>query len=200
LSASAQLLRLGSFVSRASSNADLFVERTGTNPAIALLSAQPDSVAFGTLSDDPFLIATNNIARITIGAGGGVNVNGDFGVSGIKNFVEDHPTDPTKSIYYASMEGPEAGTYVRGSAILVKGVAIIELPEHFGMVTDEKDLTVQLTPRGEWLQAYVVEVTPRKLVLRERNGKSGRIDYRVEGVRKGYTDYQVIRSKSPDGK
>ena len=163
---------------------------------MAFLSAQPNLVAFGTLSADPFSIATNNVTRILIGAAGGVAVQGDFSATGTKNFVEDHPTDPDKSIYYAAMEGGEAGTYVRGTAMLVNGKAVINLPEHFGMVTAGEGLTVQLTPRGEWIQAYVVEVTPHKLVLRARNGKSGRIDYRVEGVRKGYADYQVIRSKS----
>ncbi len=36
--------------------------------------------------------------------------------SGSKNFVEPHPTDPSKEIRYASLEGREVGTYFRGTA------------------------------------------------------------------------------------
>ena len=34
----------------------------------------------------------------------------------LKNFIEPHPNDPTKEIYYASLEGPEAAMYMSGTA------------------------------------------------------------------------------------
>jgi len=128
------------------------------------------------------------------------NIRGDLIVrnleaTGTKNFVQPHPTDPTKEIVYVSLEGPEAGTYIRGTAELVDGEAVIELPEHFGLVTSDEGLTVQLTPLGGWLQLYVVERSPRRLVVREANGKDGRFDYLVQGVRRGYEGHQVIRDK-----
>jgi len=112
-----------------------------------------------------------------------------------KEFVADHPTDPTKSIVYVSLEGPEDGTYIRGTAQLQNGEAVIELPEHFGLVTNDEGLTVQLTPLGEWLQLYVVEKSAKRIVVREANRKSGQFDYLVMGVRKGYEHHQVIQPK-----
>lgn len=73
-------------------------------------------------------------------------LNRDLRVRGVKFFIEQHPTDPTKEIAYAALEGPEAGTYIRGSAELKDGQAVIALPEHFALVTSEEGLTVQLTP------------------------------------------------------
>jgi hypothetical protein len=124
-----------------------------------------------------------------------VTDDGDIIKTGTVSFVEAHPTDISKEIVYASLEGPEAGTYIRGTAQLVNGEAVIELPEHFGFVTAEEGLTVQLTPLGEWLQLYVVEKSTLRLVVREAQGKSGRFDYLVQGIRKGYENYQVIRNK-----
>lgn len=126
---------------------------------------------------------------------GNVQVNGNFSATGTKNFVQAHPTDPTREIVYVALEGGEAGTYVRGSGQLVHGKAVIALPEHFGLVTETSGLTVQLTSRGEWLQLYVVELDTTQLVVRETQGKSGAFDYLIHGVRSGYEQYEVIRSK-----
>jgi len=49
----------------------------------------------------------------------------------------------------APLEGPEAGTYFRGRARFSHGMARIEAPESFRLVTDEKSLTVQITPIGQ---------------------------------------------------
>jgi hypothetical protein len=112
-----------------------------------------------------------------------------------KEFVADHPTDPTKSIVYVSLEGPEDGIYIRGTAQLQDGGAVIELPEHFRLIASEERLTVQLTPLGEWLQLYVVEKSPKRIIVHEANGKSGQFDYLVMGIRKGYENHQVIQLK-----
>jgi len=129
--------------------------------------------------------------------GQGIHVIGNITATGSKGFTQPHPNDPTKEIVYAAIEGPEAATYVRGSAELVDGEAVVELPEHFGLVTGDAGLTVSLTPLGEWLQLYVAEKTPARLVVREGSGKSGRFDYLIQGVRKGYEDYEVIRDRRP---
>jgi len=122
---------------------------------------------------------------------------GYLDVRGVKRFIQDHPNDPTQQIAYVSLEGPEAGTYIRGTAELVNGEAIVTLPEHFSMVTSEEGLTVQLTPVGEWLHLYVLEKSTTKLVIREAQGKSGKFDYLVQGVRKGYENYQPVEEKPP---
>jgi len=127
---------------------------------------------------------------------GSLTVTGNLTASGTKNFVQEHPEDPTKEIVYVALEGPEAGTYVRGSAELRHGEATVELPDHFGLVTNTEGLTVQLTPVGQPLVLYVVEQSPTRLVVREGSGRSGRFHYLVQGVRKGYENHQVIRSRA----
>jgi hypothetical protein len=126
---------------------------------------------------------------------GDVLVTGDLQVTGVKNFVQDHPIDPTKQIVYTALEGGEARTYTCGTAQLQSGKALIELPEHFGLVTEQAGLTIHLTPRDQWLQLYVVELDPRQSVVREAQGKSGKFDYLIHGKRKGYQHLQVIRTK-----
>jgi len=126
---------------------------------------------------------------------GNVEVQGNLSATGIKPFVQAHPTDPTREIVYIALEGGEAGTYVRGSGQLQSGKAVLALPEHFGLVTETPGLTVQLTPRSEWLQLYVVELDTAQLVVREAQGKSGTFDYLIQGVRRGYEQHEVIRTK-----
>jgi len=126
---------------------------------------------------------------------GPVQVNGNFSATGTKNFVQAHPTNPNQEIVYVALEGGEAGTYVRGSGQLESGKAVLALPEHFGLVTASEGLSIQLTPRGEWLQLYVVELDTAQLIVREAQGKSGRFDYFICGVRRGYEQHEVFRTK-----
>jgi len=130
---------------------------------------------------------------------GNLFVEGLIGASGLKTFVEPHPTDPTKEIVYVCLEGGEAGTYYRGTATLANGEATITLPDHFGFVTGTEGLTVQLTPKGGWAALYVVSVTPTQLVVKEANGGTGNVsfDYMVNGLRKGFENHQVIQDKEP---
>src|SRR6266567_2882659 len=126
---------------------------------------------------------------------GDVQVTGNLSATGTKPFVQAHPTDPDKEIVYIALEGGEAGTYMRGSGQLESGKAVLSLPEHFGLVTASEGLTVQLTPRGQWLQLYVVELDTAQLVVREAQGKSGTFDYLIQGVRRGFEKHEVIRTK-----
>jgi len=158
----------------------------------------PD-VQFGSLNPSITWVSLYNPAgrfQMNVVAASG-SFGGNLNVYGVKRFIESHPSDPHKQIAYVSLEGPEAGTYIRGTAELVNGEAIVTLPEHFSMVTSEEGLTVQLTPVGEWLQLYVLEKSTTKLVIREAQGKSGKFDYLVQGVRKGYENYQPVEEKPP---
>ena len=58
------------------------------------------------------------------------------------------PEDPKRSIHFAALEGPEVGTYYRGTAKLSGGETVVELPEYFSKLTEDRGLTVQLTPVG----------------------------------------------------
>jgi predicted acyltransferase (DUF342 family) len=124
-----------------------------------------------------------------------LDVFGDLTVFGIKFFAQPHPMDSTKVITYAALEGPEAGTYVRGTAQLVDGEVMIELPESFRLVTSEEGLTAQITPLEECNGLYVVEKTPERIVVKElmSGSSNARFDYLIQGVRKGYEDFEPIR-------
>ncbi|MEM4284512.1 MAG: hypothetical protein QXS96_08515 [Candidatus Caldarchaeum sp.] len=128
--------------------------------------------------------------------------NGDLQVAGKKQFVQNHPYDPDKEIVYVSLEGPEVGVYIRGTGQLRNGEAIIRLPEHFSLVTNEQGLTVHLTPLGEWLQLYVVEKSTKRIVVREAQGQErpvrlSRYGY-PEGLRRspGHPSQKIATKKS----
>ena len=127
----------------------------------------------------------------------GIYVDGNIYKSGAVSFVEDHPTDPTKEIVYVCLEGGETGTYTRGSAQLINGAAVVQLPEHFSMVTSSEGLTVQVTPTSECKGLYVVSKSPTEFVVKELNGgtSDATFDYLVNGIRHNYEDFQPIRDK-----
>jgi hypothetical protein len=108
------------------------------------------------------------------------------------------PTDPSKIIEYSVLEGGEAGTYYRGTAQLLGGTAIVLLPEHFSLVTEEESLTVQVTPRADCNGLFVAEITTTSIIVKELQGGTSNIqfDYMINGIRKGYSDYQVVRDSA----
>ncbi len=113
-----------------------------------------------------------------------------------KNFRVPDPDDPTRDIWYASIEGPEAAMYVRGTAQLVSGRARIELPDYFRKLADEQDMTVQLTPRsGESKGLAAVRVSLDGIeVVELHNGRGNyAFDWEVKAVRKEHRDFQVYR-------
>jgi hypothetical protein len=115
-----------------------------------------------------------------------------------KNFRVPNPRDPGTEIWYASLEGPEAAAYIRGTAHLAGGTAQIELPEHFQDVALAEGMTVQVSPRSAAsLGLAVVEVSPAQFTVRELMGGEGdyAFDWEVMAVRAGHADYQVIRPR-----
>jgi len=135
----------------------------------------------------------NEQAGIYVNSSGQGVVYGD-----IKNFRTQSPTNPNEEIWYASLEGPEAGAYVRGTATLRNGSATVTFPEHFQSIASEEGMTVQLTPRDASSEGMaVVSRSAEGFEVRElRNGKgSYEFDWEVKAVRKGFEDYQVVRPK-----
>lgn len=124
---------------------------------------------------------------------GSLEIAGNLTVAGKKSFVAIDPADPASRIHYVSLEGPEAGTYYRGSASTWEGEARIDLPEHFARVTAPDGLTVQLTPTGEWSRLYVVEKTPQRLVVRSADGAEVEFDFLIQGVRREHRDHRVVQ-------
>lgn len=159
-------------------------------PDLALGTVEPPNLSRLTLTVMEFERATGRV-QITKD----LRIGGNLRVEGAKFFVQRHPNDPTKEITFAALEGPEVGVYIRGEAELKEGQAVVELPEEFTLVTAAKGLTVQLTPVGQWLQLYVVELSPQRLVVREAQGKDGQFFYLIQGLRKGYEGFQAIQRR-----
>ena len=186
-------------ISVAHTNVLLFSENG--MPRLAMTTGGPlyangDIFANGTMWADGFSSGgTADVSYINAESITAMNLE----VSGTKHFVQPHPTDPTREIVYTCLEGPEAGTYVRGSAEMVNGKAVITLPDNFGMVTSTKGLTVQLTPRGTWLELYVTTATVAQVTVAEAQGRSGPFDYLVQGMRLGYENQPVIRERRTTG-
>jgi hypothetical protein len=165
----------------------------------------------GVISTDPlsqlqingpstFTQPINAPVQVGVGPGGAgaLHVVGNITATGAKLFVQDHPTDPTKEIRYIALEAGEAGTYVRGTAALIEGEAVIDLPEHFALVTGEEGLTAQITPRGPvQSMLYIKRITPLQLIVKASNPADGeaQFDYQVNGVRLGFENHRPIVDK-----
>jgi len=165
----------------------------------------------GVISTDPasqlmingpstFSQPMNAPVQIGVGPGGAgaLHVVGNITATGAKLFVQDDPTDPTREIRYIALEAGEAGTYTRGTARLVDGVAVIDLPEHFSLVTGPNNLTAQITPRGRvQSMLYIESVTPTRLIVRASNPADRHVafDYLVNGVRLGFENHRPIVEK-----
>ena len=114
----------------------------------------------------------------------------------VKHFVVPHPGDPSMDIVYASIEGPEAAMYVRGTGRLVNGRATIELPQHFTALAASEGITVILTPLSAdtYGLAAVSKSTARIEVRELKNGVGAfDFDWEVKAVRQAHQDYQVVR-------
>lgn len=123
----------------------------------------------------------------------GVYSFGNMGASGTKTFVEPHPADPTKVIRYVSLEGPEAGTYFRGTAVVRRGIAEIDVPESFRIVTDDEGLTVHVTPAGE-AQTWIQSADLNQIVIGA--SRDVVVHYIVHGVRRAHKDWQAVADGS----
>ncbi|MEK6372659.1 MAG: hypothetical protein AABO58_08180 [Acidobacteriota bacterium] len=173
----------------ANATTPVFIQHYGSTHA-----TKANFFEIGQANAAPMTFLTNSVERMRIDSGGAVTISGNLTVTGVKNFAMVDPGDSKKAIYYAALEGPEAGTYFRGTAKTVNGEAVIELPGSFARVTERERMTVQLTAVGSWSQVYVAEKSPERLVIRvAKDSPDLEFDYLVQGVRKGYLDYVVER-------
>ncbi len=138
----------------------------------------------------------NSLAGIGIGSDGLATIT-----ASLKNFRIEHPNDPTKSIWYACIEGPEAAAYERGTAQLENGEVFIPFPEHFSVIINPSTMTVNLTPRyADTYGLAVIEQTAEGILVKELKGGTGNFafDWEVKAVRKGFEDFKVIRDRATD--
>jgi hypothetical protein len=120
----------------------------------------------------------------------GVFAGGNYGSTGAKMFVEPHPTDASKVIRYIALEGPEAGTYFRGRGKFQNGLATIDVPEDFRMVTDPEGLSIQVTPIGELATVAVIRIDLEGILVKA--SRNVEFFYTVNGVRKTHRDLKPI--------
>ncbi len=148
-------------------------------------------VTFSTLDTEGSLACSATIAVCGLG---------NLSISGSKSFVEPHPTDATRVIKYVSLEGPEAGTYFRGTARVRGGKAVITVPESFRLVTSNDGLTVQLTPVGSLARMAVEQQDLQQVVVISDHDVT--FHYTVQGIRRGFEDFDAMPEDStfqPEG-
>lgn len=162
-------------------------------------------------NDKAYFYAGNNGTESTIPLVGILTTDGTTPVAGmyldnndkgvvygdVKSFRVPNPNQPGTDIVYASLEGPEAAAYIRGTAHLVNGRATITFPDHFKAVATLPGMTVQLTPNSaDSLGLAVVSKSLDGVEVRELMQGTGSydFDYLVTAVRQGYENYEVIRS------
>jgi hypothetical protein len=98
--------------------------------------------------------------------GSELRITGDVVVDGKiraneKSFDIVHPTKEGYRLRYGSLEGPENGVYVRGRT----RSNIIELPDYWVNLIDEKSITVNLTPIGSYAQYFVQDIKDNKIFI-----------------------------------
>jgi hypothetical protein len=134
--------------------------------------------------------ATDGVGVRGTGTTYGVYCAGNFAATGSKAFVQPHPSDPTKEIHFACLEGNESGTYFRGKIRLSGGNARIDVPEEFRLVSEPEGLTVQLTPVGHvavWIESYDLE---HVTIAGESDVE---VHYTVNGVRRGFSRLELVQ-------
>lgn len=118
-----------------------------------------------------------------------------------KNFVQNYPGRDDLEIVYTTLEGDEATVFTRGHGRLTGGEARVALGETFALVANpDLGLSAHLTPRGEWVDLYVTELTPTELVVRSRDPQASdtAFDFIAFGLRLGYEDQPVVRPRRAD--
>jgi trimeric autotransporter adhesin len=114
---------------------------------------------------------------------GDVEINGDFNVTGVKNFKIDHPLDPAnKYLYHAAIESSEVLNVYSGNVITdAKGEVVVNLPDWFEALN--RDLRYQLTVIGTFAQAIVAEKVRNNRFTIKTNAPGIEVSWQVTGVR-----------------
>jgi hypothetical protein len=164
----------------------------GTNGELnCSIGSSPDNPNFGELL---LYNDSGNEAQ----AGFKYENNGYTAFADIKNFKMNYPGDPNKEIWYSAVEGPEAGAYLRGSEILINGEASILFPDHFVKTINHETMTVYVSPSsGQSLGLAVIEKMEDGFKVKELHQGQGNysFDWDVKAVRKGFEDFEVVRTK-----
>ena len=88
-------------------------------------------------------------------------------MANVKNFVIPHPQKENKKLVYSCLEGPENSVYIRG---VLKNEDVINLPEVWKDLVEEKSITVSLTPVQNHQDIIVKEIKNNQVII-ETNSK-----------------------------
>ena len=155
-------------------------------------------------------IASNSISTESINVGGGrllasqdqgtVTLNGNLlifngwlSVTGTKNFVIDHPLKDNYQLVHASLEGPEAGVYYRGTARLSNGKAKVTLPDYFDALTRDGETTILLTARGNTPFLLSYDEFDEKSFVVHGTKPGGEFDWEAKAVRADIPPLEIER-------
>lgn len=154
--------------------------------------------AFGGVRGDGSSFGVQGVANVngvfgqgTTGVRGngnsfGVFSEGNFGASGTKSFVIDHPFDPENQyLVHYSHEGPEPRNVYQGKVETdATGFAWVELPDYYDAIN--RDPLIQLTVIDESDDFVNVKVSKRldKGRFQIRTSKPGvEVNWRVDAIR-----------------
>jgi hypothetical protein len=133
---------------------------------------------------------------------GDCEVTGDLTVDGNKNFSQTVDTDDgEREVVYTATEAPRPRTEASGVVELEDGRAEVDLPDHFGWVTDEDEpVMVQITPHAsEPVRPQVTERSIDHIVVEDfADADDYEVCYTVTGTREGHADKRVVREPSAE--
>jgi trimeric autotransporter adhesin len=114
---------------------------------------------------------------------GGVEVLGDFNVTGTKNFKIDHPLDPAnKYLVHAAIESSEVLNVYSGNVKTnEKGEATVFLPDWFEALN--RDFRYQLTVVGTFAQAIVQDEIRNNRFKIRTSAPDVKVSWQVSGLR-----------------
>jgi hypothetical protein len=121
--------------------------------------------------------------RFRINATGTTTVTGDIAISGMKQFVIDHPLDPdNKYLYHSVVEGPEQFNVYTGN-VKTDGSnqAVVTLPSYFEAIN--RDFRYQLTALGTFAQAIVASPVQNNQFTIRTDKPGVDVSWQVWGVR-----------------
>jgi|GEM_PF-2920476 len=125
-----------------------------------------------------------------------VTINGNFNATGTKSFIQPHAKDPSKEIVYIATEAPEAVVIHRGTARLMEGIAVIELPDYFSVVASENGIQVQVTPAEDCNGIFVKSQSKDRIEVKEllKGSSNAKFNYLVTAVRAGFEEHEPVVS------
>ncbi|MGH9367044.1 MAG: hypothetical protein ACRD3M_05145, partial [Thermoanaerobaculia bacterium] len=163
----------------------------GTPGGIGILGISQNRGINGARTDANGNIQTSGV--LGFGGTSGVHSFNDVTAGGAKPFVVPYEGRPEKQIVFVSTEADEVLTATRGRLRLQRGLGVIQLPAHFLKVTEPEGWTVQLTPVGETAALAVLKMDPERGQIVVKGSNSVDVFYRVEGVRRGYKDFNAVQ-------